>query len=80
VILEWQHRNVTVTLVPQVMLYSTQNGLNLSTQTTIKDPLERRGADQNYWVWEPADYTRDYMVVADVARGDGKDSSAFHIS
>ena len=53
--------------------------LEFIAQTTIKDPLERRGADQNYWVWEPADYTRDYMVVADVARGDGKDSSAFHV-
>ena len=36
--------------------------------TTIKDPLERRGADRNLWVWEPADYSRDYMVVADVVR------------
>ena len=34
--------------------------------TTIKDPLERRGADRNLWVWEPADYSRDYMVVADL--------------
>ena len=48
-------------------------------QTTIKDPLERRGADQNLWVWEAADYSRDYMVVADVARGDSKDFSAFHV-
>jgi len=36
-------------------------------QTTIKEPLERRGADQNLWIWEPADYSRDYLVVADVA-------------
>jgi hypothetical protein len=49
------------------------------SQTTIKEPLERRGADQNLWVWEPADYSRDYLVVADVARGDGKDFSACHI-
>ena len=48
-------------------------------ETTIKEPLERRGADQNFWVWEPADYTRDYMVVADVARGDGKDFSTCHV-
>ena len=48
-------------------------------KTYIKDPLERRGADRNLWVWEPCDYSRTYMVVADVARGDGKDSSAFHI-
>ena len=45
----------------------------------IKDPLERRGTDQNLWVWESPDYTRDYMVVADVSRGDGKDYSAFHV-
>jgi hypothetical protein len=47
--------------------------------TTIQEPVERRGVDQNYWVWEQPDYSRDYMVVADVARGDGKDHSAFHV-
>ena len=45
----------------------------------IKEPLEKRGADQNLWVWESPDYTRDYMVVADVSRGDGKDYSACHV-
>ena len=45
----------------------------------IKDPIERRGADQNLWIWETADYSRDYIVVADVSRGDGKDYSAFHV-
>jgi len=53
--------------------------LEFISTTTIKDPLERRGVDRNLWIWEPADYTRSYMVVADVARGDGKDSSACHI-
>ena len=48
-------------------------------KTYLKDPLERRGADRNLWVWEPCDYSRTYMVVADVARGDGKDHSAFHV-
>ena len=48
-------------------------------KSNIKDPLEKRGADQNLWVWESPDYSRDYMVVADVARGDGKDYSAFHV-
>jgi hypothetical protein len=48
-------------------------------KTYIKDPMERRGADQNLWVWESPDYTRDYVVVADVARGDGKDYSACHV-
>jgi len=49
------------------------------SQTTIQEPIERRGLDKNLWVWEPADYSRDYMVVADVARGDGKDFSTFHV-
>ena len=48
-------------------------------KTFIKDPLERRGVDGNLWIWEPCDYSRDYMVIADIARGDGKDYSAFHI-
>ena len=48
-------------------------------QTFIQEPLERRGVDKNLWVWEPADWSRSYMVVADVARGDGKDFSAFHV-
>jgi len=43
------------------------------------DPIERRGFDGNYWVWEYPDYARDYLVVADVARGDGGDYSAFHV-
>ena len=53
--------------------------LDFITQTYVKDPLERRGVDHNLWIWELADYTRSYMVVADVARGDSKDFSAFHI-
>jgi hypothetical protein len=48
-------------------------------KTYIKEPLERRGADRNLWIWESADYSRNYMVIADVARGDSKDYSAFHI-
>ena len=48
-------------------------------ETTIQEPMERRGADQNLWVWEAADYSRDYMIMADVARGDGKDYSGCHV-
>lgn len=48
-------------------------------ESTVKEPLERRGVDRNLWVWEPVDYSRNYMVIADVARGDGKDYSAFHV-
>jgi hypothetical protein len=43
------------------------------------DPIERRGYDNAYWIWEYPDYARDYIVVADVARGDGADWSTFHV-
>ena len=48
-------------------------------QSFIREPLEKRGIDQNLWIWEPADYSRNYLISADVARGDGKDYSTFHI-
>ena len=48
-------------------------------QTYEKEPMERRGVDGNLWVWEQADYSKSYMVCADVARGDSTDYSAFHV-
>jgi hypothetical protein len=59
------------------VFYSEQ--LDFILATSIKDPLEKRGIDHNLWIWELPDYTRSYMVVADVARGDSKDFSAFHV-
>jgi len=47
--------------------------------THVAEPMERRGVDKNLWIWESPDYTRNYIVVADVARGDGKDFSACHV-
>ena len=47
--------------------------------TYVMDPVEKRGFDGNLWVWEHPNYNRQYLVVADVARGDGKDFSTFHI-
>ena len=56
---------------PEDMLYYEK--------TYEKDPMERRGVDSNLWIWEGVDYSKSYMVVADVARGDATDYSAFHI-
>tara|TARA_Y100000389_G_scaffold202384_1_gene247484 strand:+ start:351 stop:1934 length:1584 start_codon:yes stop_codon:yes gene_type:complete len=53
--------------------------LNFYEKTYIKDPSERRGIDGNLWIYEIPDYSKTYTVVADVARGDGKDYSAFHV-
>jgi hypothetical protein len=48
-------------------------------ETMIKEPIEKTGFDRNLWVWKQPDYSKDYIVVADVARGDGQDYSACQV-
>ena len=45
----------------------------------IKEPKHRTGFDRNFWIWEEYSSDCTYLVVADVARGDGKDFSVFHV-
>ena len=45
----------------------------------LRDPVYRVGFDRNLWLWEKYDPNCSYFLVADVARGDDKDSSVFHI-
>ena len=45
----------------------------------VCEPIEKRGVDSNVWIWKPPNYTKDYIVCADVSRGDSTDYSAFHI-
>ncbi len=47
--------------------------------TNIVDPIEMRGPQRDYWIWEHPSYERSYMVVVDSARGDGSDYNAFQI-
>jgi hypothetical protein len=49
----------------------------LLSQTT--EPKYRTGFDRNFWIWEEYDPSCNYLMVADVARGDGEDYSTFHI-
>jgi hypothetical protein len=44
-----------------------------------KEPIEKRGANKEYWMWEYPNHAKHYVVAADVARGDGRDKSAFHV-
>jgi len=48
-------------------------------EANLIDPIEKRGVDGNLWIWEQPNYNKSYLVVADVARGDGKDYSACHV-
>ena len=43
------------------------------------EPKYKTGFDRNYWIWKEAESGVPYLLSADVARGDGKDFSVFHI-
>ena len=53
--------------------------LTFYKESFCQEPLEKTWVDHNLWRWEYADYKKGYMVVADVARGDGGDYSAAHV-
>lgn len=44
-----------------------------------KDPIEMRGPNRDYWIWEYAIPDRSYMVTVDTAKGDGSDSSVIQV-
>ena len=48
-------------------------------QTQTKEPQYRTGFDRNFWIWEKAIEGYNYLLTADVARGDGKDNSTLHV-
>lgn len=55
------------------------DALDWYKQTYMQEPLEKRGIDGNFWVWEPANYTTTYIVACDVARGDSSDYSTIEV-
>jgi hypothetical protein len=48
-------------------------------QSFIRDPEEKIGFDKGLWIWKHPDYSRNYLISADVARGDGSDYSACQV-
>lgn len=55
------------------------NTMNWYQENTIREPKEKRDAGGNYWLFGYPEQMKTYMVVADVARGDGNDYSVFHV-
>ena len=45
----------------------------------IRSPVDRIGFDKNVWVWSHPIGGKNYVMTADVARGDSKDFSTFHV-
>lgn len=48
-------------------------------EQTVCAPKWKAGFDRNFYIWEEFNPEYSYLMVADVARGDGKDYSAFHV-
>lgn len=46
---------------------------------SVRPPIHKTGVDRNFWIWEEYQEGAEYLLVSDVARGDGKDHSAFHL-
>lgn len=44
-----------------------------------QDPKHKTGFDRNYWIWHEPDPQKQYLLVSDIARGDGSDYSVAHI-
>lgn len=45
----------------------------------IENPIEKWGPNRDVWVWKYAIPDHDYVISADIARGDGGDYSTFQI-
>jgi hypothetical protein len=45
----------------------------------VCEPKYKTGYDRNYYIWENYNPDHSYVISADVARGDGKDYSVFHV-
>jgi hypothetical protein len=48
-------------------------------RSTVQKPVERAGEDRNVWIWKYPLSSHNYILSADVSRGDSKDYSTFHI-
>ena len=46
---------------------------------SVKSPLEKWGPEMGVWVWKYALSERDYIISADISRGDAADYSTFHV-
>ena len=45
----------------------------------VEKPKMREGEDMNVWIWKQPLSAANYVISADVSRGDSKDYSTFHI-
>lgn len=48
-------------------------------RVNIQQPIEKAGDKRDVWIWSHPVPGRQYVISADIARGDARDFSAFHV-
>lgn len=51
----------------------------LRMKKNIQEPKRKTWIDRNYYIWKEFENGGSYLLSADVARGDGRDFSVFHV-
>jgi len=84
---ERECKNFTQKQIAQELLcdFSTSGDTYFSAEEiqklsyNIRNPIEKWGPEMGVWVWKYALSEHNYVISADVARGDAFDFSAFHV-
>lgn len=58
--------------------FLSKNDLEYIRQS-VKQPLERTGPERGVWIWKKPLSENNYVISADVSRGDSRDYSTFHV-
>lgn len=48
-------------------------------KSSISNPISYEGKNNDFWIWSLPDPNHKYLLVSDIARGDGDDHSCCHI-
>lgn len=59
--------------------YFESEDLDYIRNTYLREPLEMRGPQKEYWIWVYPENTSGAMVVIDTAKGDGNDFSTIQV-
>ena len=49
------------------------------SKVNVRDPIKKFGAESEYWIWEEPIEGHEYILGADISRGDSKDKSTIVI-
>jgi len=48
-------------------------------QNYMKEPIDKQGQDKDFWIWKYPETGRNYIIGADVCKGDGSDYASAQI-